>query len=445
MKKTPNHALSAMKCPVHLEDVDLFGAGAQEHWFEAYEILHAEAPVQVLPGEGIGKGSDGYILTRYADIERVVKDPVRFKPTVHLAIDPIASELARAAADGVDPELPAHANAMLVSMATLRPDDALYRSHRQELTDPWVGPGATRHTAMITAAADELIDSWVDRGRVEFISEFARPLPQMVLATVLGFPRADLPRLEAWGKAQVASFVHGRGHRNQLTRGEMKEQARALEGFREYVQEQVADKRRNPQDDMISFLTEVTYSALDRKLTDTEINGIVYAMVLGGLETTQYALEEQAQLLCDDPALFRTIREDRSRLRPFIEEAMRLRAPTQGLSTRVTTRDEEFQGVQVPAGSLLHLRWGAGNVDPQHYACPHQIQLERKRVAGHLTFSQGPRTCPGAGISRLEQTIAWNRLLDRITGLRYAPGNTFLHQPGIMLGTLELHLEFTRA
>lgn len=445
MKKTPNHALSAMKCPVDLEGVDLFGAGAQEHWYEAYEILHAEAPVQILPGEGIGKGSDGYILTRYADIARVVKDPVRFKPTVHLAIDPIASELARAAADGVDPELPAHANAMLVSMATLRPDDALYRSHRQELTDPWVGPGATRHTAMITAAADELIDSWIGRGRVEFISEFARPLPQMVLATVLGFPRADLPRLEAWGTAQVASFVHGRGHRNQLSRGEMKEQARALEGFREYVQEQVADKRRNPQDDMISFLTEVTYSALDRKLTDTEINGIVYAMVLGGLETTQYALEEQAQLLCDDSALFRTIRDDRSRLRPFIEEAMRLRAPTQGLSTRVTTRDEEFQGVQVPAGSLLHLRWGAGNVDPQRYACPHQVQLERKRVAGHLTFSQGPRTCPGAGISRLEQTIAWNRLLDRIAGLRYAPGNTFLHQPGIMLGTLELHLEFTRA
>jgi cytochrome P450 len=124
---------------------------------------------------------------------------------------------------------------------------------------------------------------------------------------------------------------------------------------------------------------------------------------------------------------------------------MRLRAPTQGLSTRMTTRDEEFQGVPVPKGSLLHLRWGAGNVDAEEYACPHQVQLDRKRVGGHLAFSQGPRTCPGAGLSRLEQTIAWNRLLDRIERLDYAPGNDFRHQPGIMLGTLELKLVFSKA
>lgn len=124
---------------------------------------------------------------------------------------------------------------------------------------------------------------------------------------------------------------------------------------------------------------------------------------------------------------------------------MRVRAPTQGLSTRVTTRNEVFQGVDVPEGSLLHLRFGAGNVDPEEYACPHQIQLDRKRMGAHLTFSQGPRTCPGAGISRLEQTIAWSRLVDRIESLSYAPGNQLLHQPGIMLGTLELHLEFEAA
>jgi cytochrome P450 len=443
--KTPNHQLSEMKCPVSLEEVDLFGAGAQEHWYEAYEILHRECPVRILPGEGLGGDSDGYILTRYADIARVVRDPERFKPTLSFGIEAAERSLLEAKARGTNTEPPREINAMVASMATLRPTQELYRAHRQELTDPWVGPGAKRHVAMITETVDTLIDEWIDDGQVEFISHFARPLPQRVMAKVLGFPLEDVSRLAMWGTAQVAPFVHGKGHRNVLSREEIEEQARILEGFGDYVAEQVAEKRANPEDDMISFLTQVTYQALDRKLTDAEIHGVVYAMLLGGLETTQYALEEQAQLLCDDRALMGELRRDRSKLRGFTEEAMRLRAPTQGLSTRVTTRDEEFQGVQVPKGSLLHLRWGAGNVDAEEYECPHQIQLDRKRVTAHLSFSQGPRTCPGAGISRLEQTIAWDRLLDRVESLEYAPGNNFLHQPGIMLGTLELHLKFTKA
>lgn len=192
-------------------------------------------------------------------------------------------------------------------------------------------------------------------------------------------------------------------------------------------------------------LTAVTYRALGRKLTDFEINGIVYAMVIGGLETTQYALEEQAQLLCEQPGLFDTLRGDPDRIRPFVEEALRLRAPTQGLSTRTTSRDEVFQGVTVPAGSLLHLRFAAANVDPAEFDCPLEFRLDRKAVSRHLTFSAGPRVCPGAGISRVEQNVAWERLTARIARLAYAPGNTFLHQPGIMLGTLALVLDFERA
>ncbi len=436
--KTPNHQLSPMKCPMSLEDIDLFSPGAQEHWYEAYPILHRECPVVRLAGEGYQPGSDGYILTKYEDISRVVRDPVRFPPTLTLAIRQLE-------ALGVPPEEAPHTNAMLVSMATLRPNNELYRAHRQELTDPWVGPGASRHTKMITRFVDLLIDKWIDRGEVEFISEFARPLPQMVMATVLGFPLEDLPRLAEWGNAQVTAYVHGKGHRNILSEEQLTEQFTKLDGFKEYVFQKVQEKRRDPQDDMISWLCQVEYQALGRKLTDMEVNGVVYAMVIGGLETTQYALEEEAQLLCEHPRFVQMLRNDRKLIRAFIEESMRLRSPTQGLSTRITSQDELFHGVRVPKGSLLHLRWAAGNVDPDEWECPYEMQLDRKAVSRHLAFSAGPRVCPGAGISRLEQTIAWNRLLDRIDSLQYRPGNTFEHQPGIMLGTLKLNIEFTKA
>ncbi|MEH6519003.1 MAG: cytochrome P450 [Halioglobus sp.] len=446
--KTPNHYSGPASCPKSLTNVDLFGPGAQEHWYEAYPILHAQAPVLKLAGQGLDGNSDAFVLTRHEDIERVVKDPQRFTPRMSLWVEQMQAMLDRGEPP---PQDPARFDIALESARTLRPTIELWRAHRKELTDPWVGPGAKRHSELITTVVDELIDSWIDRddgdgrGTVEFIQEFAKPLPQIIIARVLGFPLADLPRLEAWGSALVIGFVCGQGHLNKLSEADAARQAESVAGFGEYVIDMVASKRANPGDDMISGLISTRYQALDRMLTDAEIAGIVYLMVLGGLETTQYALEEGAQLLCDDPSLFAKLQTKPDRVRAFTEECLRLRAPTQGLSTRMTTRDEIFQDVTVPAGSVLHIRFGAGNVDPKQHSCPFEIDLERKALGNHLSFSQGPRTCPGAGISRLEQVIAWERLLTRLGSLEYAPGNSFEHQSGIMLGTLALSLRFTKA
>lgn len=438
MTRHVNHDLSAMRCPRAVEDIDLFGPGAAEHWYEAYPILHEQEPVVRLAGQGLTPDRDAFILTRYADIARVVRDWDRFPPTLSLLMAQIqqSGRLAR--------EMP-DIDAMVQSMVTLRPTPELWRAHRQQLTDPWVGPGARRHEAMIARHVDDLLDAMDGLEEVDFVAEFARRLPQRTMASVLGLPLEDVPQLAAWGNAQVMSYVHGCGHNNVLTPEQTAEKFRLLAGFSDYVQGKVRQKRVAPGDDMISFLTQVHYTPLDRRLTDEEINGVVYAMVIGGLETTQYALAEQAQLVCETGGLFGQIRRDRELIRPFIEEGMRLRSPTQGLSTRITSRDEVFQGVDVPAGSTLHLRWGAANTDPEEFEDPLELKLDRKAVTRHLAFSAGPRVCPGAGLSRLEQTIAWNRLCDRFDGLAYAPGNTFLHQPGIMLGTLELRLSLSPA
>ena len=428
---------AAVGCPRSIDKVDLFAEGAQERWYDAYPILHREAPVHRLPGEGLTPNTDAFILSRYEDINRVVKDPIRYTPITSLMLEQIA-------ASDTAPEDMDYLNMMMVSMLTLRPTVELWRAHRKELTDPWVGPGAERHREMITQRVDALIDAFPEAGEFDFVQRFARPLPQQVMATVLGFPEADIPQLAVWGEAQVMPFVYGEGHLNRLTEAQLENQFSQLDGFKEYVQEVVKAKRRRPADDMISFLTQVTYSALNRKLTDLEINGIVYAMVLGGLETTQYALEQQAQLICDRPGLFDALKADSSLLRIFIEESLRLRSPTQGLSTRLTSRDEVFGAVKIPKGSVLHLRWAAANIDPSEFECPMDIKLDRKAASRHLAFSAGPRVCPGAGISRLEQHIAWTRLLQRLDSIAYGTDNTFQHQPGIMLGTLELKLDIVK-
>ncbi len=437
-KPKPKHALSSMQCPAHLSDVDLFGTGACEHWYEAYDILHREAPVHKIPGEGFAPGTDAFILTKHEDIAAVVRDQERFPLPGSLMVQQLCAAEA-------DPFETPNVNIMMAAMTTLRPNPQMWRSHRQELTDPWVGPGAGRNEAMVNRVAQELIDRWIERGTVEFVSEFAQPLPQMVMANVLGWPMEDLKLLKYYGDGTVKPFVYGSGHRNILPQEEIDSQFEVLAEFKAYTQELITRKRARPAEDMISFLTQVEYSPLARRLADDEINGVVYAMVIGGLETTQYALAEQVQLLIEHPDVWRQLKAERGLVRAFTEEAMRLRAPTQGLSTRITSQDEVFQGVRVPKGSFLHLRWAAANIDPQEWDEPQTLRLDRKAGTRHLTFSQGARVCPGASLSRLEQVVAWNRLLDAVEEFEYTDDNNFLHQPGIMLATDHLNLAVRRA
>ena len=434
MNKKPNHKLSEMACPHQLADVDLFAQGAQEHWYEAYDILHNEAPVHRIPGEGFMPGTDAFILTRYEDISRVVKDEQRYPPALSLMIRQLSES----------PQAAVNMNTMIQSMVSLRPNPELWRSHRQELTDPWVGPGASRHKSMIVDVAHSLIDQWVDEEKVDFVSQFAQPLPQMVMAKVLGWPIEDLKLLKYFGDGTVKAFVYGSGHRCILPTEEVRSQLEVLQEFQAYTNALIAARRSAPEEDMITFLTTVEYSPLNRKLTDAEINGIVYAMVIGGLETTQYALAEQVQLVIEKHAVWQALKADKRKVRAFTEEGMRLRAPTQGLSTRTTSQEEVFQGVAVPKGSFLHMRWAAANIDPLEWDDPTELKLDRKAGTRHLTFSQGARVCPGASLSRLEQVEAWNALIDRIDHFEYAQDNTFTHQPGIMLGITKLNLAFKK-
>ena len=433
--KTPNHELSPLQCPVNLDDVELFEPGAQEHWFEAYEILHEQMPIVRIPGEGTTPETDGFVLTKYQDIADVVADPITFP-------QPFYGGAGMGNQNG-DPS--ALADAM--ARNTLRPNLELHKAHRIELTDPWVGAiGAPRNRPMVTRVVDELIDNWIDKGEVEFVSEFAQPLPQIVMTTILGFPLEDMPQLKKWGEAQVRRFVYGKGHRNLMSPEEEMENAKDLGEFMAYVHEQVTHKRKNPGDDMTTFLTQVTYKAMNRKLTDQEVIGVIFGMHIGGLETTQYALTGEAQILAENPDLFARIKADRAKIRFFVEEGLRIQAPTQGLSTRMAAKDVEIRGTKIPAGSILHLRYGAGNRDPEQFECPADVDLERPAVGRHLTFSQGIRVCPGAGISRLEQNVAWERLFERLDGISLAEGkNDFTHQPGIMLGMWKLFLNVQKA
>ena len=430
-------------CPVASDlGIDLFAPGAQEHWFESYKVLHEEAPIVRLPGQGWLPGTDAFVLTKFEDIARVTRDPILSDFTLGTDERP-----AQGGSSKVEAEMFREAgfSDTVEAAQTLRPTLEGHKRYRQMLWDPWVGPeGAQRHTQMITEVTNNLIDKWIDRGEVEFVEEFAAPLPQTVITNVLGFPLEDMPLLKKMEQAQVRRFVFGSGPKNELPEDVDRENAAVLVDFHRYIQDQIDQKRKSPQNDMVSWLTQVEFDG--RKLSDGEIISIAVLMHIGGNETTQYALTSEGLLLAQNPEIVDELRADRGKVRFFVEEALRLYAPTQGgAGGRFALQDMEIRGVKIPRGSLIHLRFGAGNRDADLCPEPDKVHLDRKNPGRHLTFSMGPRNCPGQGISRLEQNIAMNVLLDRIENIRFTPGkNTFEHQPGIMLGLYELHLSFDK-
>ncbi len=410
------------------EAIDLFDPATQEDWYPSYQVLREEQPVYRIPDTEL------YVLTRYEDIIRVVRDPKLFSvlAEVHggdlLIKYPEARDYYRQHGLGRD--------AGVGRWSPLSSDPPEHRKYRALVDRFFQGKGLAAVRPLVERLVNDLIDGFVGDGEVELVKAFAEPLPVTVITTLLGLPLEDMPQLKVWSAAWAAPFARG------LTLDQEMHVARQGVDFQRYIK-QVADaRRREPRDDIITHLVQAEYDR-KRPLSDHEIASIVDHLYIGGNETTTFAITSGLWLMLREPDIYRSLLDDRSRIPTFAEEVLRLESPTQGLY-RTATADTEVRGVPIRKGATLHLRFAAANRDAAVFPDPDRLKLDRVNAARHLAFSQGEHHCPGAGLSRLEQVIAYERLLERLPNLRFTPGrNDFSHLPGFVLRALNhLHLSF---
>jgi len=401
--------------------VDLMNPATQEDWYPAYDLLREAAPVFRMPG------TDTYVLTRYEDVAWVSR-----------RTDLFANGPSRSASLMWDAEaIRIYREEGHVRRAPLGSDPPVHRRYRA-LVDPFFTPaGAERRRGLVTQVVHDLIDGWIDRGEIELVRDFAMPLPVTVITTMLGLPLDDVPQLKEWSEAWVMPFAGG------LTPEEQRYVARKGVEFQAYLREAIAGKRRSPDGSVLSHLAHATFDdpAGSRPLTDAEIVDITDHLYIGGNETTTFALTSGVWLLLTNPAVEARVRADRSLVPQLVEEVLRLESPTQGLYRHALV-DTEIAGVPIPKGSTVHLRFGAANRDPRQFPDPAVLDLDRPNAARHVAFGQGEHHCPGAGLSRLEQVIAIEALLDRLDEWWLVEGrNDFRHKPGLVLRALEeLHV-----
>jgi cytochrome P450 len=409
-----------------VDSIDLFDPVVQEEWYGAYDALRTLAPVWRMPGTG------HYLLSRFADVQFALRRPDLF-PNAEPGQNPlIRSARARAIYD--EGGLPRH--------SPLGSNPPIHRAYRATVDSWFNAAGAERARPMITRVVDELVGEWIADGYIEFIGQFALPLPLIVITSLLGFPLEDIPSLKKWSEAWVLPFAVG------LTEDQEVWVAEQGVEFGNYVLERLAEKRLDPGDDVLSHLAivEVEMPEGRRPLTPLEIVNIIEHLYIGGNETTTFALASGMWLMLRQPDLQGRLVDDPSLIPTFVEEVLRLESPTQGL-WRMVAQDVELSGTVIPAGSVVHLRYGAANRDERMFAEPNQLDLSRTNAARHLAFASGEHRCPGAELSRVEQRVAFERLLSRLAEIHLTPGrNDFTHHRGFVLRALkELHISFRPA
>jgi cytochrome P450 len=184
----------------------------------------------------------------------------------------------------------------------------------------------------------------------------------------------------------------------------------------------VAARREEPQDDLISVLVQAELTDDDgvtTHLTDREIHSFVLLLLGAGSGTTWKQMGATLTALLQRPDVLDAVREDRTLLRPAIEESVRW-MPTDPMFSRYVIADTALGGVEIPAGSVVHIGIGAANRDPSRWERPDEFDITRK-MKPSLGFGQGAHICLGMHVARAEMTTAISALLDRLPNLRLDP------------------------
>jgi cytochrome P450 len=249
---------------------------------------------------------------------------------------------------------------------------------------------------MVHGYVERFVQELVSEGGGDFVEKFAVRLPFAVICTMMGLPESMWTKMRAWADSYTAPLF---GH---ITYEREIECAHLFLERQKYLSGLVDEYRSmpNPPDNLISA---VATARLDDSnlMSMADALSMIEQFVVAGAETTKNSLATGALLLAQRPDLRLRLRESEANVDTFVEECLRLFAPAQAMM-RVTSQDVDLEGVHIPKGSRVMLRFGSGNTDEAVFSNAEDVQLDRRNARAHLTFGYGIHSCSGAPLARSE-------------------------------------------
>jgi cytochrome P450 len=391
--------------------------GEVQEIYQWFTQMRAEQPAW------FDKSSGCWHIFRYADVLRVVTDHAHFS-SERRQNSVIRSENAGRSLIAMDP-----------------PDHRAYRN----LVSPSFTPRAlARLAGRIQQIAQELLDQVRESGSMDLVSDFAYPLPTIVIAELLGAPTSDRPLFRQWAEGILS---------RQLSDGDFFKQEREIESNEEikriqqtfnemslYFQQMLKERQQHPREDMMSELQEAEIDG--ERLDGRDVVSFCTLLLLAGHVTTTNLLQ-QAILNFDQHQEVRAYLQTHPQAMPeAIEEVLRYASPVWRL-TRIAKEDEEIAGSAIPAGSLIFSWVASANRDGEQFPNPEAFDPTRAPNR-HVAFGHGIHFCVGAPLSRLEAAVALPMLLAQLPDLHVEnPRALEIQESRILFGFKRMPVAFT--
>jgi cytochrome P450 len=254
---------------------------------------------------------------------------------------------------------------------------------------------------------EKIVTQYLDRldGRFDVVSEFASQVPIQVIADLLGVPDDQKEIFARWGSA-LAETLDGVWSHKQL-----KNLHATIIEYNDFIDVLMDERRRNPQDDIVSHLL-TQHDDLSRE----DLVATTGLLLFAGFETTVNLISNGVLKAFENPHTVAPLAQSPEYAEGFVEEVLRLDPPVQ-YTIRWPKERLELAGVSLPKGMPVMLMLAAANRDPRVFSDPLKFDPTRSNAREHLSFSAGIHYCIGAGLSRIEGAIALHELFKRFPNL----------------------------
>jgi pulcherriminic acid synthase len=271
--------------------------------------------------------------------------------------------------------------------------------------------------------AAEMVAQFPDSGTVDLVESFTKWFPINVIVRMLNLKKHDLHLFHDWYSSLMA-FLSNLTNDPEIHEWGMRTQ----KAYPAYILPIIAERRRNPGDDLISRLCQTEIEG--EVMSDEQIKALIGLLLIAGGETTDKAIASTIKHLIANPDQLAAVRADRSLVTAALVENLRYHPPVQ-IILRTATKDVEVAGDTIPAASVVGCVNGAANRDPRRFNDPDKFDVFRDDVstqnaflgsADHIAFALGRHFCVGSLLAKREAETAINLVLDRFPDLQYADG-----------------------